>query len=135
MGHTGVKGPGVTLPPVTPTHDDVVYAAGFFDGEGSVGIYAVSMTYQMRISISQSQPEVITWFKDRWGGSINTPRAANGRIHYHLSIGQAQSLILLAAIQPFVIVKRTQVDFALKALQPYDEDDMTELKRLKRVYV
>jgi len=87
---------------------DRAYAAGFFDGEGSVTIsYPVAFRnsqkgWQVGCSVSQLDPAPLRWLQERWGGSVNGPRR-NGQ--YDWRIHSAQVDRFLADIGPFLIVK------------------------------
>ena len=59
---------------------DLAYAAGIFDGEGFVGLTInrqpthrrVNMTYNLTVSIANTNLPLIAWLKDSFGGYIST---------------------------------------------------------------
>lgn len=98
------------------------YAAGFFDGEGSV--YAANRrsatvtkrpTPTILVCITNVNHDVLKVMKDKWGGSINS-RAAKPKCQaIHQWVMAARNAYpFLQAIAPHVIVKRDVVAVALQ---------------------
>ncbi len=54
------------------TEKDLVYFAGFFDGEGSIGIYKDNRndSYSSAFFVTNTNIEVLKWIKNRFGGII-----------------------------------------------------------------
>lgn len=50
---------------------DAIWAAGYFEGEGTVTIYGTKWG-RAACSITSTDPFVTAWFKARWGGAIYT---------------------------------------------------------------
>ena len=125
-------------PDLVPTHDDIVYAAGLFDGEGCVGIYRYTNNgYPSRrivVTLNQRAPAVIEWLAQRWAGTTNERANTNGNPIHHWNVVTIRAKKFLTDIQPYVIVKKAQVDYVLRAPHPPAEYDELEMKRLKRVY-
>lgn len=101
----------------------IEYAAGFFDGEGSV--YAATRAnknnrYSLRaptilVTITQVKRPVLEVLKKRWGGSIWT-RATNGRqqeCHQWVLCARMASSFL-REIYPHLIVKKDVVGLAIE---------------------
>ncbi len=91
------------------------YAAGFFDGEGSI----YNRRYKGHdklpaIRISQNEREVLDLFADKWGGAVKmeTHRPV---FYWILAKAELQKAFLLA-IRSQVVVKKVQVDAAFRAL-------------------
>jgi hypothetical protein len=66
----------------SPSLSDVAYAAGLFDGEGTICIAFVSANpnksrkakyarYSLRVSIGQTDVESVKWMHDVFGGSLH----------------------------------------------------------------
>jgi len=110
---------------------DKAYAAGFFDGEGSVGLYRQNGCYALVVCIGQKDPSVIHWLADRWEGTVAKRQNDLWQWRAYAEKGR----VLLRDIQPFLIVKKSQVDYILKYSQPYREEQALEMKRLKTSYL
>lgn len=110
---------------------DAIYFAGFFDGEGCVGIYlrpikhsgrgAVSPQYFLSISIANTNFEVLSHIRETCGGVIGNPQIhrpkkdGNPRKHlWRWSAQSRESFHILSAVFPFLIVKREQAAVALE---------------------
>jgi hypothetical protein len=122
---------------------DAAYAAGFFDGEGSIGIYKATWKsvsgpkpfWQLHVSASQhqSRDHVLYWLCTHWGGGVYdyaTKSAAEWRISSKAAIP------FLRAVQPYLRVKRDEVDIVLKSFDEtgkYTEEIADLLRALKKV--
>lgn len=94
------------------------YAAGFFDGEGHVGLTAAgrTRTVALRLAIVNTNAEILELFKLHFGGAVHVRR--NGPDHWKLF--RSLTLIGYSAadflhfVRPFVKVKKAQVELALE---------------------
>jgi len=104
----------------------LAWAAGFFDGEGSV---LVEMSKEARCrhgfrtslhaNVTQTSLPCLQLFAERFGGSILTSenRTPNGRrwaVQYRWIVRNEAALSFLEAVEPYVVVKKEQVRAALK---------------------
>lgn len=103
--------------------DDITcaWAAGFFDGEGSINIslnlnVANGRTYHvLAVEVAQVDPRPLLRLQENWGGKIrgrapSTPRARPSLMWYHRN-GSGE--MFLRDIRPWSIVKAEQIDIAL----------------------
>ncbi len=97
------------------------YAAGFFDGEGYVGLQrarrpeCLGFTYSLRIQIGQDDERPLLYLASLWSGKVTirpTPRIR--RVHYQWCLFGPSAGQFLADIEPFLIVKRAQANLAIK---------------------
>lgn len=92
----------------------VIYAAGFFDGEGSITIIIGrgSQIGSLFISVGQIDERPLLLLQELWGGSINldNKRVSRWRIN-HQKASDA-----LAEMLPHLIVKREQAKIAIEFL-------------------
>ena len=97
------------------------YFAGFFDGEGSCGIYDTSIDKkqaQFRVSLCQNDPRPLYEVQSIFGGSIRPRRRyVNNKlsINYEWYIYGSKAERFLFCIRPFTIVKSEQIDIFLAA--------------------
>ncbi len=68
---------------MSATELDKGYAAGFFDGEGSITIAKPRERrgYTVEIAIAQRYEDVLIWLQTTWGGSIRTCHQILGTCH------------------------------------------------------
>lgn len=97
-----------------------IYFAGFFDGEGSCGIYDAKKRKQtqFRVSLCQNDPRPLTQAHVKWGGSVRARRRPyKGRVvvNYEWYIYGAKAERFLQDILPFTCVKTAQIEVFLKA--------------------
>jgi hypothetical protein len=62
--------PDLALPLEAVTETDCIWAAGFFEGEGTVTIAVRNSdeTYRLVVIISNTDRPLVEWFRGRWGG-------------------------------------------------------------------
>lgn len=90
------------------------YAAGFFDGEGAVGI-SPSDRY-LRADISNTNREILEMFRERWSGSITVckPQKPQHKPVYHWRVKCGNAEVFLRDVLPFLVIKKERVEFALE---------------------
>lgn len=106
---------------------EIAYLAGFFDGEGCVSILrfaekrraATYFAYRLQVRIGNTNLEVLEWIQSKFGGTIyDQVRSVPGNRKpfwaWHTSGHKAKTF--LEMIEPFVIVKRRQIQVALQFL-------------------
>ena len=101
-----------------PSHDDIVYAAGILDGEGSVTYMAHNdrKTFAIYVVVANTDIRLISWLKTTFGGKINRgPRKPVPRwkpsFQWRLSARKAEEFLRL--VRPFLKLKGDQADIAL----------------------
>lgn len=64
--------PGLSLPRDVITLEDLHWAAGLFEGEGTVtiGVRKSDETYRLICCVGNTDPQVIEFFHQRWGGWV-----------------------------------------------------------------
>ena len=104
----------------------IVWAAGFFDGEGSVFVeISKNKNTRRRVrnlltaSVTQTSTPCLNLFKQCFGGNI-TPITKSRRQHMNNSVcfvwrvRSKDAIAFLEAIAPYVVVKKEQVELALQ---------------------
>lgn len=69
--------PQSLLPTAEPTRDDVLFFAGFYEGEGSACGHKTGGTI---VQVPQKDPEVLYRARSLWGGSIRQPSGRDVRV-------------------------------------------------------
>lgn len=106
------------------------YYAGFFDGEGSVGIYFRNQNklktrkYAVLIVCIAQTGElgkrILQPLQDRFGGCI-TKSKQSGRDMWKWYISSNKAHSFLSEILPFTFIKRGQIELALQFQQTSDK--------------
>lgn len=94
------------------------YIAGFFDGEGSIGIYRGSaggrtLRVQLTQTITPQSTALLTLCRARWGGSMCEFNKALRRSAWNYQVSAGRGVILLREIRPWLRLKADQADIAL----------------------
>ena len=98
---------------VQPTDADKAYAAGFFDGEGTVMLAKGGNGYRLFVAVGQKDIRPLQFLKERFSGTIHSVRQPSKDRIYHWQIGQYRAELFLRAIYPYLIHKKEQVKVAL----------------------
>lgn len=134
---------------------DLVYTAGFFDGEGSVNITRIvgkskDPQYKLQISITNTDLPILDWLQERYGGKLyEQPNNRSNLTDYprvckSLWFTGKGGGAFLRLIEPYVKVKRPQLlnalDFqAVKDARPASRrgtppDQRAQLERFYQVH-
>ncbi|WP_141216207.1 MULTISPECIES: hypothetical protein [Nocardiaceae] len=97
---------------------DLMYVAGFFDGEGSVGIYkGGQLGRTLRVQITQADSvrtrEILKYCQTRWRGSISSLNKQKRRKALIWQTGGSGALEFLDDVCSRVVLKTEQVDLAI----------------------
>lgn len=103
----------------------LAWAAGFFDGEGCV-LVTISKNSEclsghraiLQASASQTSRPCLEKLVERFGGAVcaqkyRTPKGRRWSVAYQWTVRSEAALDFLRAVQPYSVVKRTQIDLAL----------------------
>jgi len=90
--------------------EELAYAAGLFDGEGSISLVRQknNRTHSPQVSVASTDYEVVLWFQDRFDGSIVTkqPRKSNHSVSYDWRLTDRRALAFLELIRPYLVIER-----------------------------
>ena len=101
----------------------LLWMAGFFDGEGYVGLQILHNRnlsgipkIALRLSVSNTDRRSLTPFADRFGGSIVRSSVAKPRRKqvYRWDQQGKRAHQFMLAVRPFLITKTEQVDLAIR---------------------
>jgi LAGLIDADG DNA endonuclease family protein len=102
------------------------YIAGFFDGEGSIGLYperckrkyGIYRHYRFSVSLGNSDPIVPLYLKARFGGSVHhyerSKKMKNRQDAWLWNMSSKRAAEFLRAILPFLVVKKAQAEVVLE---------------------
>jgi hypothetical protein len=138
---------------MTPTREDIAYAAGLFDGEGCVNITANRRnanhpSYRVQVVVAMTDHPVLLWLQERWGGNIYTQKrsAAHHRPGWQWHLAEAESRVFLETIRLHIKIKGPATDNALPFLwlkrdnpakpgAPFPHEVYTSLRELHKRHV
>ena len=97
---------------ILPSIEDIAYAAGFFDGEGSC---SMQNTNCFTVSVAQHDVRPLEWMVLRWAGTLQYG-AGNGK-SINWRINKAEDIKrFLSDILPYLKVKNETVTVVLAAI-------------------
>ena len=123
--------------------------AGFFDGEGYVGILKRkrekwNIEYYIQLSIGQNDGEIMDWIVDNFGGRVYKIKRDGS---YFWSISNKEAYNILKKITPFLKYKKPQAELAIEFHEnrshtiPIPKEELerreiiyTKMKSLKKVF-
>lgn len=99
---------------------DLAWAAGFFDGEGYIGLFHPrdKRHWWLRITVTNSDPRALAKFQAMFGvGTIRCdPRQSPRHLdRYMWSATSKNAGHVLALIRPYLVIKREQADVAMES--------------------
>ncbi len=112
----------------------LAYAAGVIDSDGSIGIrldtYAMRVrrlktgpVYKERVTLKQIEPQAVDLLHEAFGGSrfISAPRNERSQPLHSLQIVDRMAATFLAAIAPYLRIKRRQALLCVELRRLKDE--------------
>lgn len=118
---------------------DATYAAGFFDGEGSVYSAARGQTSSksplILVCVGNTNLAVLEWHKSVWGGSITERKNTKPRhrVQHQWVLAPRAAATFLQDVCPHLKIKHEVATFALQALammrRPHKERIDYSIKR------
>lgn len=97
---------------------ELAYAAGIFDGEGTVGIYNTGAGrglehYGLSLAVASSDPVILEWLQERWGGRFRwSLRSSSKKPVGDWKLNGAAAVAFLIDIQPYLLIKAAQAEVA-----------------------
>jgi hypothetical protein len=95
------------------------YLAGFFDGEGSIGIYTNglgtgrTLRVQLTQTVTPQSTALLTAMRDRWGGSLCPFNRTLRRNAWNWQVSAGKGIVFLHDVRPWLLLKADQADVVL----------------------
>ena len=99
-----------------------IWAAGFFDGEGSALIERVKNTFQLTVCVATTDPGISEDIISSWGGHYRRSQNMSkydensSSMDYTVMFNRDEAKKFLLDIFPYLRVKRKEVNIVLRAL-------------------
>ena len=105
---------------MTNTRDELIWMAGFFDGEGCVSIGKARMVrkkvfwaYSLNTILCNRVEEPVRRFHSRFGGSM-WKYSSHGQMYWRWNVGSHRAMDLLKDMLPYLTVKRPIAEHAIR---------------------
>lgn len=95
---------------MTPDQE-LAWAAGLFEGEGSVRISKPALRNwgSLNVDVPNTDHEIIAFFADRWHGSVHhVEQQGRRREYWRWRCASLHAATFLRAIEPFVVTERVR---------------------------
>jgi hypothetical protein len=102
------------------TEAEKAYAAGLFDGEGSIIIDKPrrGKGHTLMVTLAMREPAAVTWLQERWPGSLRPatrrPKTGEAFICWYWRRYTSAAAAFLSDILPYLLVKLTQAELAIE---------------------
>lgn len=109
---------------------DLIWAAGFFDGEGCVSVVLQKRgDFMVRLFVGNTNVQALFAFKEMFGGTIyeRPAKSIRHKTAYQWQVVSGQAFRALEQLLPYLRVKREQAELALQFRQFAAFDDRTLL--------
>lgn len=99
--------------------EELAYAAGIIDGEGSIVIGRCltrrkTPIYSFVVEVAMADREAVDWFHKSFGGGLYEFSKPERRKSYRWQVGTNNAKKFLMAIIPYLKVKQKQAELAIK---------------------
>lgn len=94
------------------------YLAGIIDGEGTIGIYKNSQSYQILLQVNNTSEELMTWLKWNFNGNLNGPykeKKLNWKDRYEWRCFSNDAIKIVKNVEQYLIIKQEQANLAIDA--------------------
>jgi hypothetical protein len=118
----------------------IEYIAGFFDGEGSIGIYSrkdrtggFCLTTQLTQNVSNEVIQIIFSLQHTYGGNVSYQKTLSGNTKVNWQLSSNKAMEFLKVIEPHLILKREQALIAInfqENRQPVTRDSNGRIRGL-----
>jgi len=94
------------------------YIAGFFDGEGCIGVYhRKNRGFHLRTQLTQNKTAkseiILNYLLNKYGGNLEEQITNSKKIKYNWQLSSKNAMKLLEDIKPHLIIKKDQAEIAL----------------------
>lgn len=87
------------------------YIAGFFDGEGSIGIYTTGKkSFHLRVQLVQGQAgcHILYELQSRFGGNVSKSKSTSGNDKFNWQLNSQPAMKFLIWLEPQLQLKKDQ---------------------------
>lgn len=112
--------------------EDLIYAAGFIDGEGCFNIN--KNNFRVSLSISNTYKPIIQWFNDNFGGYLNKKgrrKLPHHRPCYTWSVSDEKSSNIAKCIVPYLKEKQGQALLLIAIRQVVNNKNISKKEKNK----
>src|SRR5215472_313487 len=102
------------------TEVEKAYAAGLFDGEGSILIDKPRRTkgHTLWVQVAMREPTAVTWLQERWPASLRPttkrPKGRDAFVCWYWRRYTSAAAAFLSDILPYLLVKQAQAQLAIE---------------------
>lgn len=108
--------PDKNLPDNLTREQWLIWAAGFFDGEGCISIIHTGkgLRHYLQIAAAQADLRPLYILQSLFGGTLKPHSQSTNRPVFYWTTTCKQATQVIAELQPYLVVKREQADCALE---------------------
>lgn len=98
--------------------DSLIYFAGLFDGEGSIGVYRYgpkkAARLNLSIAVTNTNLEVMQWIAATFKGNVREKTFYGRKRAWSWATAARNAGTILKAIYPFLVIKRDEAALAIE---------------------
>jgi hypothetical protein len=109
-----------------PDKIDLAYAAGLFDGEGSISIVSYTNRergyFKLDVRVANTDKAVVEWLSIMFGGYLSVQKRTDEthKVVYRWAIADRGAGRFLRLIYPYLKIKRLRAEMAINFRETYD---------------
>lgn len=124
------------IPSKSLSNEIYAYMAGMIDGEGSFLVKKIGSTLQTRITVANTDKNVIDWMKETFGGCVwQQSVSGNRKPSYHYEMAGYAMRFHLLRLYPYFKIKKAHASLSLeflKTIRPKNTLRLSESVKDKR---
>jgi hypothetical protein len=114
----------------------IAYAAGYFDGEGTINVLSCKGRFQLRVELTSYDLDSLLVFRELFGGEVRSDEFAGVKFRvYRWAKNNRDAIGVLRSMVPFLKSKKRQAELALDSgwdFQSAGGPRLTEIQIEKR---
>lgn len=115
------------------TEQELAYIAGFFDGEGSIGINRSKRQTWLEVCFANTDEPIIAWIYSKLGGRIRvidrSQKNPKWKKAFYAISSSARACKILRTLLPYLRVKKDQAEIAIEYWSLKEQFDGTLAER------
>lgn len=107
----------------------LAYAAGYFDGEGTINVLTCKGRFQIRVELTSYDLDSLMVFVELFGGALRSNEYTAVKFQvYRWAMNNMQAISVLSAMVPFLRAKKRQAELVLDSGWNLQRPGLTEFQ-------
>ncbi len=115
--------------------ENIQWLAGFFDGDGHIGIQKNNSGTFIRVEITNTEQDLLTPFKEKFGGKYYTQKRKKTKDVFHWRLNRDEIEYFVNEISPHIqSIKKQKIFVLIKEWFKYFKKDIQKPRERKEFF-